>query len=105
MDRKRRTVLTSGAAAAAMAAAPHPFAQSRGETGMAFYEKGGVRIHYQEAGAGFPVLVIPGGGLNSTIGFLRNRAPFNALEEFKNEYRCIAADLRNADGGESSGPL
>ena len=72
---------------------------------MAFYDKGGVRIHYQEAGAGFPVLVIPGGGLNSTIGFLRNRAPFNALEEFKDEYRCIAADLRNADGGESSGPL
>jgi pimeloyl-ACP methyl ester carboxylesterase len=104
VDPKRRTVLT---AAAAMAAAPGAFAQpaGEGEAGMTFYEKSGVRIHYQETGSGFPVLVIPGGGLNSTIGFLRDRAPFNALEEFKDEYRCIAADLRNADGGQSSGPL
>ena len=34
---------------------------------MPFYEKGDVRIHYEEAGSGFPLLVIPGGGLNSTI--------------------------------------
>lgn len=34
---------------------------------MPFYEKGDVRIHYQEAGSGFPLLVIPGGGLNSTV--------------------------------------
>jgi pimeloyl-ACP methyl ester carboxylesterase len=27
------------------------------------------------------------------------------MEEFKGEYRVIAADLRNANGGESSGPL
>jgi len=27
------------------------------------------------------------------------------MEEFKNEYRVIAADLRNANGGQSSGPL
>ncbi len=27
------------------------------------------------------------------------------MEEFKNEYRCITADLRNAHSGESSGPL
>ena len=33
---------------------------------MPFYEKGNVRIHYEEAGSGFPLLVIPGGGLNST---------------------------------------
>src|ERR1700724_745751 len=26
-------------------------------------------------------------------------------EEFKGEYRCIFADLRNAIGGESSGPV
>jgi pimeloyl-ACP methyl ester carboxylesterase len=70
---------------------------------MPFYEKGDVRIHYEEAGSGFPLLLIPGGGLNSTISYLT--APFNAIEEFKGEYRCIAADLRNANGGQSSGPL
>jgi pimeloyl-ACP methyl ester carboxylesterase len=72
---------------------------------MPFYEKGKVRIHYQETGSGFPLLVIPGGGQNSTISFLKERAPFNAMEEFKNEYRCIAADLRNAPSGQSTGPL
>jgi len=72
---------------------------------MPFYEKGSVRIHYQEAGSGFPLLLIPGGGLNSTISFFTGSAPFNAIEEFKGEYRCITADLRNASGGQSSGPL
>jgi pimeloyl-ACP methyl ester carboxylesterase len=72
---------------------------------MPFYEKGDVRIHYEEAGSGFPLLLIPGGGLNSTISFFTGNAPFNAIEEFKGEYRCITADLRNANGGESSGPL
>src|SRR5207249_8880685 len=31
--------------------------------------------------------------------------PFNPIEEFKREYRCIASDLRNANDGHSSGPL
>lgn len=72
---------------------------------MPFYERGEVRIHYEEAGSGFPLLIIPGGGLNSTISFFSGTAPFNAFEEFKDEYRCITLDLRNANGGESSGPL
>src|SRR5215208_7631737 len=76
-----------------------------GETAMPFYEKGDVRIYYKEAGSGFPLLLIPGGGLNSTISWFTGSAPFNAIEEFKNEYRCITADLRNANGGQSSGPL
>jgi pimeloyl-ACP methyl ester carboxylesterase len=46
-------------------------------------------------------LIIPGGGLNATIG----NAPFNAMEEFKDEYRCVTMDLRNANGGQSSGPV
>ena len=71
---------------------------------MPFYEKGDVRIHYQEAGSGFPLLVIPGGGLNSTIAGLATH-PFNPIEEFKGEYRVITADLRNAKGGQSTGPL
>src|SRR5438132_13527258 len=70
---------------------------------MPFYEKGPVRIHYEEAGSGFPLLLIAGGGLNSTISGLTN--PFNAIDEFKGEYRCVASDLRNANTGQSSGPL
>jgi pimeloyl-ACP methyl ester carboxylesterase len=70
---------------------------------MPFYERGPVRIHYQESGSGYPLLLIPGGGLNSTISKLNN--PFDAIAEFKGEYRCIAADLRNANDGQSSGPL
>jgi len=72
---------------------------------MPFYEKGNVRIQYEEAGAGFPLLVIAGGGLNSKISYLKGKAPFNPLEELKNEYRVIAMDLRNANGGQSTGPL
>ena len=72
---------------------------------MGLYEKGAVRIHFEEAGGGFPLLVIAGGGLNSTIANLTRNSPFNPMEEFKAEYRCIASDLRNASGGQSSGPL
>jgi pimeloyl-ACP methyl ester carboxylesterase len=72
---------------------------------MPFYERGDVRIHYEETVAGFPLLLIPGGGLNSTISFLTENVPFKAIEEFRNEYRCISMDLRNANGGQSSGPL
>jgi len=72
---------------------------------MPFYEKGNVRIRYEETGSGFPLLLIPGGGLNSTIAWNAKGAPFNPAAEFKNEYRCITADLRNAYDGESSGPL
>lgn len=34
---------------------------------MPHYEKGAVRVRYEEAGAGFPLLVMPGGGLNSRV--------------------------------------
>jgi pimeloyl-ACP methyl ester carboxylesterase len=106
MDPIRRTILKTGAAATAMAAAPGVFAQQAGQGGaaMSFYEKGPVRIRYQEAGSGFPLLLIAGGGLNSVMAGLAT-SPFNPIEEFKGEYRCIFADLRNANPGQSSGPL
>ena len=72
---------------------------------MPFYEKGDVRIHYEEAGSGFPLLLIPGGGLNATMEFFTGSSPFNAMGAFKGEYRCITMDLRNANGGQSSGPV
>jgi pimeloyl-ACP methyl ester carboxylesterase len=106
IDPIRRNILATGAAATAVAAASRVFAQQTEQGGDAgrFYERGGVRIHFEEAGSGFPLLLIAGGGLNSTLSSLRS-GPFNPIEEFKQEYRCIAADLRNAKGGQSSGPL
>ena len=71
---------------------------------MPFYTKGDVRIHYEEAGTGFPLLVTPGGGLNSLVSNWP-RQVFNAMEEFKNDFRCITMDQRNANGGGSSGPV
>jgi pimeloyl-ACP methyl ester carboxylesterase len=105
VDATRRKILKTGAAATVMAAAPRLLAQQTGQGGaaMSFYTKGPVRIRYQETGSGFPLLLIAGGGLNSTIAGLAS--PFNAIEEFKGEYRCIASDLRNANSGQSSGPL
>ena len=106
MDSIRRNIVATGVAATALAAAPGVFAKQSGEGGAnSFYEKGGTRIHYEEVGSGFPLLLIAGGGLNSTISGLTSGAPFNALQEFKGEYRCIASDLRNAEAGQSSGPL
>src|SRR6202165_535969 len=105
MDPIRRKILKTGAGAAAMAATPQIFAQQSGREGAArFYKKGAVRIRYEEAGSGFPLMLIAGGGLNSVIAGLP-RSPFNPVEEFKGEYRCIFADLRNANAGQSAGPL
>jgi pimeloyl-ACP methyl ester carboxylesterase len=105
IDQVRRNILTTGAAVAAVAAAPQVFAaQQTGQGVTKFYEKGPVRIAYQESGSGFPLLLIAGGGLNSVMAGLP-RSPFDPIAEFKGEYRCIYADLRNANAGQSRGPL
>ena len=55
---------------------------------------------------GFPLLVIPGGGLNSTIAGLKGSSRRSIRwRSSRHEYRCITADLRNANGGQSTGPL
>ena len=72
---------------------------------MPFYEKGNTRIHYEDVGSGYPLLIIPGGGLNSKIDFYTLTAPFHASRELQSEYRCITPDLRNAPEGQSTGPL
>ena len=71
---------------------------------MPFYQKGDVRIRYEETGSGFPLLVTPGGGLNSRVSNWPT-AVFNAMEIFKNDFPCITMDQRNASGGESTGPI
>jgi pimeloyl-ACP methyl ester carboxylesterase len=106
MDPIRRKILKTGAAATAMATASRVLAQTGSpQAAMSFYERGPVRIHYEQTGSGFPLMLIAGGGLNSTIAGLKSGSPFNPIDEFKNEFRCIAADLRNANTGHSSGPL
>ncbi len=98
----RREVLATGVAATAITAAPQVFAQNA--AGGKFFEKGPVRIHYEEVGSGFPLLCIAGGGLNSALTSLHS-GPFDPMKEFGNEFHCVGADLRNAIPGQSTGPL
>ena len=70
---------------------------------MPYYTSGDARIYYEESGSGFPLFIIYGGGLNSRVVY--PNGPFDAVAEFKSEYRCITMDLRNANGGQSTGPL
>src|SRR5690349_15576328 len=113
IDSSRRTILTTGAAAAATAATSRVFAQAQQPAApqglpagakVGFYEKGNVRIRYAEIGSGFPLLATPGGGLNSCMAVWA-RAVINIPEEFKNDFRIITMDQRNATGGESTGPV
>ena len=113
IDSSRRTVLANGAAAAAASAVPQVFAQAQPAgpvpglpegAKVGFYEKGNVRIRYAEIGSGFPLLATPGGGRNSCIAVWA-RAVINIPEEFKNDFRVITMDQRNATGGESTGSV
>src|ERR1700681_1481902 len=113
IDSSRRTVLANGAAAAAASAVPQVFAQAQpagavpglpAGAKVGFYEKGNVRIRYAEIGSGFPLLATPGGGLNSRM-INWPTAVINTLEEFKNDFRVITMDQRNATNGESTGPV
>jgi pimeloyl-ACP methyl ester carboxylesterase len=113
IDSNRRTVLASGAAAAAASAMPQVFAQAQSAgpiTGLpdggkvGFTERGDVRIRYAEIGSGFPLLATPGGGLNSCIAVWA-RAVIDIPSEFRGDFRVITMDQRNATGGESTGPV
>lgn len=69
---------------------------------MAMLEHGDVRIHYEESGSGFPVLLIAPGGLRSSIDKWKN-APWNPIDQLAPQYRVIAMDQRNA--GSSTAPV
>src|SRR5262249_9781884 len=112
-DTSRRTGLTTGAAAPAATTASRVFAQAPQAGGqqalpaglkIGLYEKGNVRIRYGEIGSGFPLLATPGGGLNSRMAVWPN-AVINIPEQFKNDFRVITMDQRNANGGRSTRPL
>src|SRR4029079_17995029 len=96
---RRRSIQFSPDARVVLSRCPHSWHGScsiHREEAMPFYERGPVRIHYEERGSGLPLMVIPGGGLNSTIAGLDATHPFNAAKEFSNTFRTVVADLRNA---------
>ena len=70
---------------------------------MPSFTKGDVTIQYEETGSGFPLLVTPGGGLNSVLSGWP-RQVMNVFEDLSDEFRCITMDQRNAGGG-STGPV
>jgi pimeloyl-ACP methyl ester carboxylesterase len=72
---------------------------------MPTFEDGPVTIRYEEAGAGFPMLAIPGGGLNGRIEVMGHAGSFDPLVEFADNYRVVAIDPRNSPNGQTRGPL
>jgi pimeloyl-ACP methyl ester carboxylesterase len=113
IDSSRRTILATGAAAAVATTAPQVFAQAPQAAvpqglpaglKVGFYQKGDVRVRYAEIGSGFPLLATPGGGLKSAMSIWPT-AVINIVEEFKNDFRVITMDQRNATNGESTGPV
>src|ERR1700753_3313521 len=102
-DSNRRTDLANGVSATqAQLAEAIPGLPDGAKVG--FYERGNVRIRYAEIGSGFPLLAIPGGGLNSCIAFWA-RMPIDIPQAFNSDFRIITMDQRNATGGESSWPV
>jgi len=55
---------------------------------MPFSGQGDVPIRYEEAGSGFLLFLVHGGGLNSRANIWRT-AVFNSMWLFKDEFRCI----------------
>ena len=69
---------------------------------MARFERGRVRIEYEERGEGFPVLLLAPGGMRSAME-LWTRSPFDPRAALADDFRVIAMDQRNA--GASVGPV
>src|SRR5260370_1872118 len=104
MDPIRRNILTTGAAAATLAVAPQVFAQQAGQGGTAkFYEKGPVRIRYDEARSGFPLLLIAGGGLNSVMAAF-TPSPLNPIQGLKGRDTSLFPHPRNPHSPHSPDP-
>jgi pimeloyl-ACP methyl ester carboxylesterase len=71
--------------------------------GMPIFDAGdGVRLHYEQYGEGFPVLLLAPGGMRSTAATWE-RAAWNPIRELAPGYRVIAMDQRNA--GASTAPV
>ncbi len=69
---------------------------------MPHFAKGETTIYYEEHGSGFPLLAIAPGAMNSAIE-IWSGATINPLDVYRQDFRIIAMDQRNA--GRSTGPL
>ena len=69
---------------------------------MPVFTKNEVRIHFEEIGTGFPVLLFAPGGMRSAIPFWETQ-PWNPIEVLSPHFRVIAMDQRNA--GQSTAPV
>ena len=69
---------------------------------MPVWESNGASIYYEQAGEGFPLLLIAPGGMRSAISFWEG-TPWNPMVELADRYRVIAMDQRNA--GRSTAPI
>ena len=114
IDSSRRTVLTTGAAAAAATAAPQVFAQAPQAGAVAGLAGGRQGRILREGQCPHPLrrdrLGLPAAGdarrrLELVPSRVWSRAVINIPEEFKNDFRVITMDQRNATGGESTGPV
>lgn len=75
---------------------------------MAFFERNGVSIYYEEYGSGYPVLLLAPGGVRSSVGFWKitpngEKNPIDPTVELTGDFRVIAMDQRNA--GKSRAPI
>ncbi len=69
---------------------------------MPIFERGDIKLYYEEHGAGFPILLIAPGGMRSAVSFW-DQAAWNPIPQLAAHYRVIAMDQRNA--GQSSAPI
>lgn len=69
---------------------------------MASFTRAKAEIHYDEAGSGFPILLIAPGGMKSAAEKWAT-TPWNPIDQLAQYYRVIAMDQRNA--GRSVGPI
>src|SRR5690349_22618781 len=106
MGSTRRTILATGAAATAMAAAQRVFAQQTGKGGaaMSVYERGPVRIHYEEAGSGFPLLLIAGGGPHPTIPGQEGAEQVDPIPQFNADDPRLPFELPEPEGKQPRTP-
>ena len=69
---------------------------------MTVFERGDVRIHWWEAGSGYPVLLFAPGGMRSAADIWQT-SPFDPRRELARSFRVISMDQRNA--GKSTAPV